>query len=146
MNTLRTASIIAYIFMVGAIVALLVMKLLFSTSPFVIGLQVGAIVLLVWARLAFGWRSFHVAATPTQGGLVTVGPYRYVRHPIYTAMCLFGWAGIIAHWSWRAGICGCILLLGGLVRMFCEERLVSARYPEYANYASRTWRMIPYVF
>jgi protein-S-isoprenylcysteine O-methyltransferase Ste14 len=143
---LRTASILACIGMAGVLIALFAMRLLFSANPLVVGLQVGALILVVWARLAFGWRSFHAAATPTQGGLVTHGPYRYIRHPIYTAVCLFGWAGIVANWSWRACICGCILLLSGLVRIFCEERLVSARYPEYADYASRTWRMIPYVF
>jgi protein-S-isoprenylcysteine O-methyltransferase Ste14 len=97
---LKTASIFAYIGMVGALVALLTMKLLFAVNPVVIGFQVAAVVLLVWARATFGWRSFHAAANPTRGGLVTNGPYRYIRHPIYTAVCLFGWAGIAAHWSW----------------------------------------------
>jgi protein-S-isoprenylcysteine O-methyltransferase Ste14 len=27
-----------------------------------------------------------------------------------------------------------------------EEPLVAARYPEYAQYKARTWRMIPYVY
>jgi protein-S-isoprenylcysteine O-methyltransferase Ste14 len=132
--------------MVGALVALLAMKLLFSINPFVIGLQIGALMLLVWARIAFGWRSFHVAATPTENGLVTVGPYRFLRHPIYSAMCLFGCAGIAAHWSWAAFVCGGFLVFSALVRIYCEEKLVTARYPEYADYASRTWRMIPYIF
>jgi protein-S-isoprenylcysteine O-methyltransferase Ste14 len=132
--------------MVGALAALLAMKLLFSTNPLVIGVQSAAVILLVWARITFGWRSFHAAANPTRGGLVTDGPYRYIRHPIYTAVCLFGWAGVTAHWSWRACICGCVLLLSGLLRMFCEEKMITARYPEYADYAARTWRMIPYVF
>ena len=30
--------------------------------------------------------------------------------------------------------------------LFCEEALVSAQYPEYQEYAARTWRMVPYVF
>jgi protein-S-isoprenylcysteine O-methyltransferase Ste14 len=41
------------------------------------------------ARVTFGRRSFHAAANPTAGGLVTTGPYRLIRHPIYTAACLF---------------------------------------------------------
>jgi protein-S-isoprenylcysteine O-methyltransferase Ste14 len=143
---IKTASIFAYIGMVGALVALLTMKLLFSANPVVIGFQVAAVVLLIWARATFGWRSFHASANPTRGGLVTTGPYRYIRHPIYTAVCLFGWAGIAAHWSWGACICGGVLLLSGVVRIFCEEKLVTIRYPEYADYAKKTWRMIPFVF
>jgi hypothetical protein len=30
--------------------------------------------------------------------------------------------------------------------MFCEEQLVTARYPEYREYALKTARMIPFVF
>jgi protein-S-isoprenylcysteine O-methyltransferase Ste14 len=37
---------------------------------------------LATARVTFGGRSFHVGANPTEGGLVTKGPYRFVRHPI----------------------------------------------------------------
>jgi protein-S-isoprenylcysteine O-methyltransferase Ste14 len=33
-----------------------------------------------------------------------------------------------------------------MLRIFCEETLVAARYPEYAQYKATTWRMIPYVF
>jgi protein-S-isoprenylcysteine O-methyltransferase Ste14 len=87
-----------------------------------------------------------VAANPTEGGLVTGGPYQYIRHPIYAAFCLFTLAGVAAHWSWSAGLCGGLVLGSAAIRIFCEESLVAARYPEYAQYAVRTWRMIPYVF
>jgi protein-S-isoprenylcysteine O-methyltransferase Ste14 len=143
---LRTVSILAYIGMAAALIALLALKSLFSSNPLVIGLQIAAVLLMVWARITFGWRSFHAAATPTRGGLVTTGPYRYIRHPIYTAVCVFGCVGAAAHWSWKADLCGAFLLLTGLVRIFCEEKLVTARYPQYAGYAAKTWRMIPYVF
>ena len=66
--------------------------------------------------------------------------------PIYTAVCAFALAGVLANWSWRAAALGALLLAGALVRMLCEERLVAAAYPEYRDYASVTKRMIPYVF
>ena len=76
----------------------------------------------------------------------TTGPYHYIRHPIYTAVCLFGWAGMGAHWSWGAAGFGCLMLAGSLVRIHCEEILVTARYPEYTQYKARTARMIPFVY
>ena len=104
---------------------------LFSASPAVIGVQAGALLLFLWARLTFGWRSYHVVANPTEGGLVTSGPYRYIRHPIYTAMSVLSAAGVVAHWSWASGLLGGLVVGCALLRIFSEEVLVTARYPEY---------------
>jgi protein-S-isoprenylcysteine O-methyltransferase Ste14 len=101
---------------------------------------------MVWARLTFGQRSFQAAATPSAGGLVTTGPYRFIRHPIYTAACLFGWSGILAHWSAVNVMLGMLLFAGAVGRMLCEERMVTEIYPEYRDYAQSTKRMVPYIF
>ena len=143
---LKALSIMATLVMVVGVLGLLVARSLFSASPVVVAVQVAALALLIWARVTFGVRSFHFAATATEGGLVTTGPYRYIRHPIYTACCLFAWAGVVAHWSSLAGLFGVLVLLGAVARMSCEEVLLAARYPEYRQYAASTRRMIPYVF
>lgn len=143
---LKLVSLFGLLVMIAALVGLYVSGSLFSLQPVAIGLQVLAIALMVWARLAFGRRSFHASADATAGGLVTTGPYRYIRHPIYTAACLFGWGGVVAHWSLLSAGLGVLLFLGGLARMLCEEGLVKQSYPEYLEYSKATKRMIPYVF
>lgn len=143
---MRTISILGFLLMVAAIVGLLLGHALFSTSPLTITVQALAVGLMLWARVTFGRRSFHAAANPTQGGLVTTGPYRFVRHPIYTAVCLFCWAGILANPTVLSVGAGAILLVGSILRMLAEERLLVERYPEYRRYAATTKRMVPYVF
>ena len=143
---LKTFSLVGYIGMMGGLLGLLAMRNLFSSSTLVICLQVVASLLFLWARVTFGRRSYHVVADPTQGGLVTGGPYRYIRHPIYAAICLFTWAGVAAHWSWSSALWGALILGSAVMRIWCEERLVVARYPDYLQYKARTWRMIPYVY
>jgi len=143
---LKSLSIIAYIGMAGGLLVLLATRNLLSASILVIAPQVAALWLLIWARITFGRRSFHVAANPTPGGLVTTGPYRFIRHPIYTAICLFSVPGVAAHWAWPAALLGAVVVACALVRMFLEEKLLVARYPEYRQYAARTSRMIPFVF
>jgi protein-S-isoprenylcysteine O-methyltransferase Ste14 len=112
----------------------------------VIVAQVGAGLLFLWARLTFGRRSFHVAANPTEGGLVTSGPYHYIRHPIYTGLIVFSVAGAAAHRSWESVLLAAFVLGLALLRIFCEEIMVAARYPDYRQYSANTWRMIPYIF
>ena len=143
---LKTLSFVGYIGMMGGLLGLLVTRNLFSSSTLVICLQVVASLLFLWARVTFGRRSYHVVADPTQGGLVTGGPYRYIRHPIYAAICLFTWAGVAAHWSWSSALWGALILGSAVMRIYCEEPLVAARYPDYVKYKARTWRMIPYVY
>jgi protein-S-isoprenylcysteine O-methyltransferase Ste14 len=143
---LKIISIIGYFGMIAGLLGLLAMRKLFSSSPLIISIQVVAFLLFIWARITFGRRSYHVVADPTEGGLVTGGPYRYTRHPIYTAMCLFTSAGVAGHWSWSSGLIGGLVLASAVTRIHCEEALVAARYPEYAQYATTTWRMLPYVY
>ena len=143
---LKVISILGVVVMIGALVGLYEIGVLFTAQPIAIALQLIAIGLMVWARVTFGRRSFHAAANPTAGGLVTTGPYRIIRHPIYTAACLLGWAAIVVHWSLVGVALGILLLLGALVRMRCEEHLVKQKYPEYVEYARVTKRMVPYLF
>ena len=143
---LKVFSIVGVVVMVGALIGLYKIGVLFTAQPIAIALQLLAVALMVSARVTFGRRSFHAAANPTAGGLVTTGPYRIIRHPIYTAACLFGWAAIVVHWSLVSVALGILLLLGALLRMLCEEQLVKQKYPEYVEYAKVTKRMVPYLF
>ena len=143
---LKILSLAGYLGMMAGLVALLLLHALFSTSAIVIALQIAAVLLFLWARITFGRRSFHLAANPTEGGLVTTGPYRHIRHPIYAALCLFTGTGAAAHLSWKSALAFGAVFGFALARIFCEETLVSLKYPEYKEYAASTWRMIPGVF
>jgi protein-S-isoprenylcysteine O-methyltransferase Ste14 len=118
---------------------------LFSPSPIVIAVQILAFILMIWARATFGRRSFHATASPTEGGLVTTGPYRYVRHPIYAAALSIAWAGVFGNLSVVNIVFGLLAFAGAFVRIRCEETLVRVRYPEYEEYARKTRRLIPFV-
>jgi protein-S-isoprenylcysteine O-methyltransferase Ste14 len=58
---------------------------LVAAHPVGLVVQAVAVALMIWARITFGRRSFHAVANPTEGGLVTSGPYAIVRHPIAVA-------------------------------------------------------------
>lgn len=112
----------------------------------------GAVLLVAGALLlAVSARRLGPALTPlplpsAQGRLVQSGPYAVVRHPIYTAvLCL---AVGCAPWrrSWLVlGYAGALLLLLD-VKARREERWLRERYPDYAAYARRVRRLIPWMY
>ena len=146
----RTASIVAVLILAGAVVLLLRRGELLGAGPVSIAFQVIAVLLMLWARVTFGRRSFHAAANPTAGRLVTWGPYRYWRHPIYAAVLLFLWAGVLSHplEPVALGLVAMATLMTA-VRIRSEEHYLRAEYrgdSGYDEYARRTKRLIPFVF
>ena len=147
--TPKLRSILATLALVVCMIVLIERGELFGRHPVGVALQVAAVALMIWARLTFGTRSFHAAANPTEGGLVTTGPYRYWRHPIYAAILLFVWSGVLAQRhapTWIALLLAAGATLFTAVRIQAEERLLYAAFPGYGDYAARTKRLVPYLF
>jgi protein-S-isoprenylcysteine O-methyltransferase Ste14/Flp pilus assembly pilin Flp len=92
------------------------------------------------AALALG-RCFGVL--PEARGLVTHGPYALVRHPLYLGE--FGaMAGLlIASPAPRNLLGGAVFVIAQFTRMRFEENALTREFPEYADYAARTPRIIP---
>ena len=141
----RYISIVATVVLTIAATVLVLRRGLLATGPISASLQVAGVLLMIWARFTFGVRSFHYAANPTQGGLVTSGPYRYIRNPIYAAAWLIIWVGVAVHWSLPNACLGVVIAAGLALRIACEEQLLRAAYPEYEEYAKRTKRLVPFV-
>jgi protein-S-isoprenylcysteine O-methyltransferase Ste14 len=141
--TRKVISILAFLLAVVGLVALVMIDRLITSNPVSIAVQVGSFGLMIWARMTLGRRSFHAAADPTEGELITAGPYRYWRHPIYAAVIYFAWAGVLPQLSPLAFVYACLVTVGLIFRMMMEERLLGEKYPEYAEYAERTKRFVP---
>lgn len=93
--------------------------------------------LAFWARRALG-EAFTAFPEPREGArLVTEGPYRFVRHPIYLAVGVS-----MVGWSLAFGVLGFVFTAALAVVWFFkarhEERRLLARHPEYAEYRRRT--------
>jgi protein-S-isoprenylcysteine O-methyltransferase Ste14 len=144
--TLKQVSLGATAILVIAVVSLLLRRSLFARGLLPLGLQTTAAVLMLWARVTFGGRSFHAGANPTEGGLVMTGPNRFVRHPIYSAIQLYDRAGVASHVTIISMLTAIVATAAVAVRIGAEEALVVELYPEYADYARHTKRIIPFVF
>jgi protein-S-isoprenylcysteine O-methyltransferase Ste14 len=89
-------------------------------------------------------RSFSVL--PEARRLVTEGPYRLVRHPLYLVEEIFI-LGILLPYAlpWNLVL---LVVHGGLQleRMRLEEQVLTSSFPEYTAYAARTARLLPGIY
>lgn len=108
---------------------------------------VGAGLLLAAAGVLQLGRNLSPLPVPKSGaGLVTTGPYRLVRHPIYGGLILlaFGWALAFGGWlTFGSAIALFVLLERKAAR---EERRLLERFAEYGAYRRRTRKLLPFVF
>ena len=97
--------------------------------------------LLVLNRLG---KSFSVMAEARK--LVTEGPYRIVRHPLYLTEGIAIIGLFLPYLSVQAAILFLVLVAVQVLRMHYEEQVLRATFPEYAEYARHTQRIIPGVW
>ena len=142
---LRSVSLTGYVLLVITLVSLVIENSILASGYVASILQIIAVLLMILARITFGRRSFHAAANPTEGGLVTTGPYAYIRHPIYASILYFLWAAVFSHFSVTNLILGTIGTIGACIRIYAEEHLIVHQYPQYVDYAARTKRVIPFL-
>ena len=103
--------------------------------------------IIPWAGQTLG-RNYSPHALVYQGHqLVERGPYRFVRHPIYTAgfLLIVGW-GLMAQ-SWAAVVLVAIAgAIGTAYRIRVEEKVLVAEFGEqYKSYSRRVKRLIPFI-
>jgi protein-S-isoprenylcysteine O-methyltransferase Ste14 len=118
---------------------------LFGLSPVLIAVQVSSAGLAAWARRSFPRGAFRVVATPGGETLLERGPYRLIRHPMYSAALLLVWSGILTHSSPWTVAAGAIVTGVVVVRIVAEERLLRERYEDYERYARATKALVPFV-
>jgi protein-S-isoprenylcysteine O-methyltransferase Ste14 len=106
-----------------------------------------AVVLGVWTLGYNRWGNFNIRPELRPGArLVTGGPYRRIRHPMYTSVLLGVGALVVADpRPWRIALLVALLVVL-LLKAAREEEYLRAAFPEYAAYASRTWRLVPFVY
>ncbi len=110
-------------------------------------LAVGGAVLVLRSRAELGPAWSFVPMADQGTGLITTGPYRLVRHPIYLGLALLAMGEALAFSSWPAFL----IVLCGIVPTFAwraraEETLLSRTFGEsYALYRKQTKMIIPYL-
>ena len=125
--------------------------LLWSYFPAPMALRWAAVVLFVPVLAFFAW-SFRTLGTNYRGGvglydhheLVSTGPYRWIRHPIYAAFIAIMLLVAVLSANWVLGLSGLLLVSSiAAIRIPIEERELRERFgTAWDAYRERTGRMM----
>jgi len=101
----------------------------------------------VWARIYLGRNWSGYVTYKEDQTLVTTGPYRYVRHPIYTSMILMFIGTILYYGTLFISIFFVILGISFILRTRKEEEIMVKLFGEkYTEYMKGTKRLIPFIY
>lgn len=127
-----------------AVLYLLVSGSLFSINLLII-VQVLAFAVMPWARRSFQPGQFSIHAEPEEGRMLVLGPYRYIRHPMYASALAIIWAGVLGHFSYLNLVIGIAVTVAISIRIMSEEQYLRTYYPDYMDYSRKTKRIIPFI-
>jgi protein-S-isoprenylcysteine O-methyltransferase Ste14 len=88
--------------------------------------------------------NFNIRPLPRAGGqLIQHGPYRWIRHPMYSALLLAGLAAARVAGDVETWLVLVALAVVLVIKANVEERGMTERYPAYSEYRQRTRRFVP---
>ena len=119
----------------------------FAAPLWGVALTAAGLLFTFWARWHLGGNWSGAVTVKQDHTLIVSGPYRWIRHPIYTGIttALFGTA--LAVGTARAFVGAALMLIGFLIKLQVEEARMRETFPaEYADYSRHTARLIPGVY
>ena len=100
---------------------------------------------MILALYSLSYLRNRFSIVPEARGLVTTGPYRFVRHPIYLGEIIAGFGLVTPTLGSLHVLVLIIFVIAQLTRTYYEERMLQRVYPTYEGYARRTRRLIPFL-
>jgi protein-S-isoprenylcysteine O-methyltransferase Ste14 len=100
-----------------------------------------------WATRHLGKQWRYVAAVTQDHELITTGPYRLIRHPIYTSIFGMLLATVFAWSWWPLGIAAVVFyVIGTEIRIRAEETLLAAHFGDrFTAWRAKTPAYIPFI-
>jgi len=102
------------------------------------------VLLAIWARYCLG-QYWSAQVTLKQGHqLIRSGPYRFIRHPIYTGMLLGATGTALGVGEWRGVLAVVLIYLAHSRKAMREESLLASEFgEEYESYRRSTGFLLP---
>jgi protein-S-isoprenylcysteine O-methyltransferase Ste14 len=110
------------------------------------GLVAAGLAFAVWARIALGGNWSGTVTLKHDHTIVRSGPYRWIRHPIYTGLLLAIAGTALACGEWRGLLALAVVVPALWRKLRLEERWLEGAFgAAYAEYRATTWALLPYI-
>ena len=117
-----------------------------ASRPIYLGLELLGVALGLWALVTMTLRNLNILPDIRTGSqLVTHGPYRFIRHPMYSALLLVTIALVLDTYSTERLIIWVILAVDLWLKLNYEEQLLKKHFGEYRDYQKQTKRLVPFL-
>lgn len=120
---------------------------LFTTGILLI-LQIIGLAIGFWGIIAMKMGNFNVQPeVKSYAKMVTSGPYKIIRNPMYTGLLLFFGISVFANFTFLRLAVLLILGLVLILKIFMEEGFLEKKFGgSYVAYKKKTFRLIPFIF
>ena len=144
-SRLASYSLVAIQF--ACLIAIALTGPLLARSLMLLALETVAVLVGVWAILTVRIGNVNVLPDPRQEAvLVQSGPYRWIRHPMYTALLLGTLALVLDSPSVLRWSLWIVLLIDLVIKLHYEERMLVEHFAGYSAYMAGSKRLIPYLY
>jgi protein-S-isoprenylcysteine O-methyltransferase Ste14 len=110
------------------------------------GLVAAGLLFSAWARVVLGGNWSATVTLKEHHEIVRTGPYRWIRHPIYTGLLIAVCGSAIALGQWRCLISLALLVVAFWRKIRLEERRLGQHFgAAYASYRRSSWALIPFL-
>jgi len=145
MNLFKSLTFVAIQFICLGLIA--VTGSLFPSNEFLLMIELLGLGLGIWAVYSMRIGNFNIVPDPlARSKLVTTGPYRLIRHPMYLALLLTTLPLVINEFDLFRFVIWLVLLFNLLLKLNYEENLLVTELAGYDQYIRKSARLIPFLY
>lgn len=120
---------------------------LLASGFVLLSMQMMGVALGLWAIYVMKVGNFNIIPEPVKNGeLRENGPYKLIRHPMYTSILLFAFPEILHYSTWWRWFLMFLLIISLILKLKYEESRLLQEYSGYAAYKRKTKRLIPFLY
>jgi protein-S-isoprenylcysteine O-methyltransferase Ste14 len=128
---------IAYLMLSGRIIFF---EILYLILTFIALIPAGWAIILVNTKL-------RITPEPAEKAkLITSGPYRFIRHPMYATVISLTFIWLIFDFTYLRLVVYLLLVINMFIKMYYEENILLNSLEGYKEYISKSKRIIPFIY